>query len=148
MRRVVAMLREYDESGELAPQPGIASLTALVDDARGGGLDASLVVEGDERVLPVGLDLAAYRIVQESLTNVRRHASASAVRVVLRYGEHDVEIEVRDDGAGIDEDASVASGHGLIGMRERATLYGGRLETATAAGSVFTVRAVLPLAPV
>ncbi len=145
-RRAVAMLRENDESGELAPQPGVASLPALVENARVGGLNASLVVEGDERPLPVGLDLAAYRIVQKSLTNVRRHASASSVDVLLRYGEHDVEIEVRDNGRGADSANSAPDGNGLIGMRERAALYGGRLETATAAGSGFTVRAILPVA--
>ena len=146
MRRVVAMLRDNDESGELAPQPSVEGIPALVEEARRGGLDASLVVEGTERPLPVGLDLAAYRIVQEGLTNVRRHASATHARVVLRYAENDVEIEVRDDGAG-SEPRRAAEGHGLIGMRERAALYGGRLETASAAGAGFTVRAVLPVAP-
>lgn len=145
MRRVVAMLRENDETGELAPQPGIASLSGLVEEARVGGLDVSFVVEGDSRPLPVGLDLAAYRIVQEALTNVRRHAGATSATVVLRYGENDVELEVRDDGAGISPDAQVAGGHGLIGMQERAALYGGRLETVS--GNGFTVRAVLPVAP-
>ena len=145
MRRVVAMLREDNETGELAPQPGIASLSGLVADARVGGLDVFLVVEGDSRPLPVGLDLAAYRIVQEALTNVRRHAEATSATVVLRYGENDVELEVRDDGNGAPSGSSVAGGHGLIGMRERAALYGGRLETAS--GNGFTVRAVLPVAP-
>ena len=147
MRRVVAMLRDNDQAGgELAPQPGMEALPALIEEARTAGVDASLLVRGDERPLPVGLDLAAYRIVQESLTNVRRHAAASTVTVALFYGEHDVEIEVRDDGAGIDESTSLAGGHGLIGMRERAALYGGRLETVTMPGSGFTVRAVLPVA--
>lgn len=104
----------------------------------------SLVVEGRERRLPVGLDLAVYRIVQEALTNVRRHAAASHVHVLLRYGDGDVQIEVRDDGMGATP--SGASGHGLIGMRERAALYGGRLETDSAAGKGFTVRAALPVA--
>jgi len=145
MRHVVAMLRENDETGELTPQPGIASLSGLVADARVGGLDVSLVVEGDSRPLPVGLDLAAYRIVQEALTNVRRHAEATSAAVVLRYGENDVELEVRDDGNGVPSGSSPVVGHGLIGMRERATLYGGRLETVS--GNGFMVRAVLPLAP-
>lgn len=150
MRRVVAMLRENDETGELAPQPGIASLAGLVEEARVGGLDVSLVVEGDSRPLPVGLDLAVYRIGQEALTNVRRHAGATSATVVLRYGENDVELEVRDDGAGVSSDAQIAGGHGLIGMRERAALYGGRLETVSGnavSGNGFTVRAVLPVAP-
>lgn len=147
MRRVVAMLRADDESGALAPQPGTESLPALVEDARGGGLDASLAVEGDPRPLPAGLDLAAFRIVQEALTNVRRHASARSVTVVLRYGDSDMEIEVRDDGRGVNGDPAATGGHGLIGMRERAAMYGGRLETAATAGSGFTVRATIPVAP-
>ncbi|MGZ4478827.1 MAG: sensor histidine kinase [Nocardioidaceae bacterium] len=138
MRRVVAMLRDTDVA--LAPQPGVDGLPALVDDARGGGLDASLVVDGAPRPLPVGLDLAAYRIVQEALSNVRRHAAASRVSVRLTYGPDDVRIEVVDDGVGGDHQP----GHGLIGMRERAALYGGRVETESGRG--FTVRAVLPVA--
>jgi len=145
MRRVVAMLRDDDETGERAPQPGMDGLPTLVEEARTGGLDAALVVEGQSRTLPVGLDLAVYRIIQEALTNVRRHASASTVSVALRYGPDSLELEVRDDGAGTDPSAEVA-GHGLIGMRERAALYGGRLETATEVGAGFTVRATLPVA--
>ncbi|MBA3530182.1 MAG: sensor histidine kinase [Propionibacteriaceae bacterium] len=145
MRRVVEMLRVQDESGALAPQPGAASVSALVEDARVGGLDVSLLVEGEPRQLPAGLDLAVYRIVQEALTNVRRHAAASTASVVLRYGSDDVELEVRDDGAGVPSSPEVAGGHGLIGMRERAALYGGHLETVS--GNGYTVRAVLPVAP-
>ena len=144
MRRVVTMLREDEAGGDLTPQPGVAALGALVEEARIGGLDASLVVEGVARALPVGLDLAAYRIVQEALTNVRRHAAATSAAVVLRYGESEVELEVRDDGGGLVDAAASGAGHGMVGMRERATLYGGRLETASENG--FTVRAVLPMA--
>ena len=144
MRRLVAMLRDSEEAAALAPQPGIEALPALVADARLSGLEVSLVVEGQQRRLPVGLDFAAYRIVQEALTNVRRHSSASRVDVLLRYGHDDIQIEVRDDGVGAS--ASGVDGHGLIGMRERAELYGGRLETDSASGQGFTVRAVLPVA--
>lgn len=144
MRRLVAMLRDSEESGALAPQPGIEALPALIADARLSGLEVSLMVEGPQRSLPVGLDLAAYRIIQEALTNVRRHATASRVQVLLRYGDDDVQIEVHADGLGAT--ASGVDGHGLIGMRERAALYGGRLETDSASGQGFTVRAVLPVA--
>jgi signal transduction histidine kinase len=147
MRRVVAMLRDDTELGELQPQPGVEGLAALVEDARGSGLDAALVIEGEQRVLPVGLDLAAYCIVQEASTNVRRHAAATQVSVVLRYGEDDLVLEVRDDGAGLSAAAPVTGGHGLIGMRERAALYGGRLETTSTDGAGLTVRATLPVAP-
>ena len=146
MRRVVTMLRDADDIGSLAPQPGVESVPELVEDARRSGLTATLEVEGVSRPLPAGLDLATYRIVQEALTNVRRHAAATAVTVVLRYGDDDVEVEVRDDGRGMAA-AGAPAGHGLIGMRERAALYGGRLETASALGAGFVVRAVLPVAP-
>lgn len=146
MRRVLTVLRHHDDGGELSPQPGVAALPALVEDARESGLDAELAVEGGQRALPAGLDLAVYRIVQEALTNVRRHAAASQVRCVLRYGRDDIEVEVHDDGRG-SADPATNGGHGLIGMRERAALYGGRLETASSPGAGFTVRAILPMAP-
>ena len=144
MRRLVAMLRDSEESVALAPQPGIEALPALIADARLSGLEVSLVVEGPQRTLPVGLDFAEYRIIQEALTNVRRHATASSVDVHLRYGDDDIQIEFRDDGKGAS--ASGVDGHGLIGMHERAELHGGRLETGSASGQGFTVRAVLPVA--
>ena len=140
MRRVVSMLRS-DGDGSLSPQPGVAGLTDLVADARRAGLDATLVVDGDRQPLSPGLDLAAYRIVQEALTNVRRHAHASAVQVHLTFAADELRIEVRDDGGGPE---APSPGHGLIGMRERAAVYGGTLETQGGAG--FTVRAVLPMA--
>ncbi len=140
MRRVVSMLRS-DGDGSLSPQPGVAGLPDLVADARRAGLDATLVVDGDRQPLPPGLDLAAYRIVQEALTNVRRHARASAVRVHLTFAAGELRIEVSDDGAG---PQTPLPGHGLIGMRERAAVYGGTLETQGGAG--FTVLAVLPMA--
>jgi signal transduction histidine kinase len=146
MRRMVTMLRDDDYVGELAPQPGVAALPTLVEEAKAGGLEVHMQIEGRQRTLPAGVDLATYRIVQEALTNVRRHAAASHVAVVLRYGEHNVEVEVRDDGRGA-SDVTTTSGHGLIGMRERAALYGGRLETASGNGAGFTVTATLPVRP-
>ncbi len=143
MRRLVAMVRDDDDPGDLRPQPGMGGLEALVDDARSGGLDVSFSAEGDVRALPTGLDLAAYRIVQEALSNVRRHASASRVEVIVRYAPDSVVLEVRDDGTGGHGD--VTHGHGLIGMRERAALYGGSLEAVASDGRGFTVRAVLPM---
>jgi signal transduction histidine kinase len=142
MRRVVAMLRDADEPGSLAPQPGVDALPSLIEDARSTGLAATLNVLGRTRPLPAGVDLAAYRIVQEALTNVRRHAAATSVRVELVYGDDELRIEVADDGVG---STDPHGGHGLVGMRERASLYGGRIETASANGSGFVVRAVLPV---
>jgi signal transduction histidine kinase len=141
MRRLVTMLRDAEEQDELAPQPGVEGLPALVEDMRHGGLDASLEIAGDPRRLPVGLDLAAFRIVQEALTNVRRHAAASRVRVRLSYEPDELAILVADDGVGAQPGEP---GHGLIGMRERAALYGGVVETES--GDGFTVRVILPVA--
>jgi signal transduction histidine kinase len=144
MRRLVGVLRDPDEAGLLAPQPGLAGLEALVEDARAAGLPISLAVSGEPRELPAGLDLAAYRIVQEALTNVRRHApSATTVTVDLHFGDDDLRIDVRDDGR---DPASTDGGHGLIGMRERVQLYGGRLRAAALPERGFQVSADLPLA--
>ena len=142
MRRLVGILREAGEEAALTPQPGLESVTVLADQARAGGIGVDVRIEGEARPLPTGLDLTAYRIVQEALTNVRRHADATCVQLVLRYRDDAVEIEVTDDGRG---SADVGLGHGLVGMRERAALYGGRLETESAPGGGFTVRAWLPV---
>ncbi len=141
MRRVVEVLRDATERGSLSPQPGVECVPGLVEGARATGMRANLDVVGEVRSLPAGVDLAAYRIVQEALTNVRRHSRAASVRVVLEYGPDDLRIEVVDDGVGA---ADPHGGHGLIGMQERAALYGGALEAATVNGSGFAVQAVLP----
>lgn len=148
MRRVVAMLRDSDDEGSLSPQPGIGQVDALVESARAHGLEVNVTVHGQERTLPVGLDLAAYRIVQEALTNVRRHAHASHAVVTVTYGGS-LELEVVDDGVGPGNTAgNTAGGHGLVGMRERAALYGGHVIAGPRAdGHGYAVRAVLPLAP-
>jgi signal transduction histidine kinase len=150
MRRLVAMVRETEtepgadrERGDLRPQPGIGALASLIEEARRDGLDVRLREDGIARVLPTGLDLAVYRIVQEALTNVRRHASASLVEVIVRYSADSVHVEVHDDGAGVT--GKIMHGHGLIGMRERAALYGGSLEAMPRADRGFTVRAILPV---
>ena len=141
MRRVVAMLRDSDELGALTPQPGLDALPALVEEVRSAGLRATLAVEGEPRTLPAGVGLAAYRIAQEALTNVRRHASASEVSVRVGYDADAVRIEVVDDGVGA---AAPGGGHGLVGMRERAAMYGGSVEVGSLNDSGFAVRATLP----
>ena len=143
---MVTMLRDTDQVGELAPQPGVASVPTLLEDAEAGGLDVVLTIEGTQRSLPTGVDLALYRIIQEALTNVRRHSAASQVQVLLRYRDHNVEVSIHDNGHGA-SDLTNTSGHGLIGMRERAALYGGRVETASDNGAGFTVTATLAVAP-
>jgi signal transduction histidine kinase len=146
MRRMVTILREADEPDLLTPQPGVDALPELVAQSRDSGLDATLTVDGPAGPLPTGLDLAVYRIVQEALSNVRRHAAASRAEVRLTYRPDRLCLEVVDDGVGTVGGASAPGGHGIVGMRERAALYGGRLETTGVPGSGFTVRAVLPLA--
>jgi signal transduction histidine kinase len=140
MRRLVAVLRA-PESADLTPQPGVDSLPVLVDAVREAGLEVDLEVGGERRELPAGLDLTAYRIVQEALTNVRRHSEAGRAAVSLDFGRQALQITVHDDGPS--RDGAGEAGHGIIGMRERVALFGGQLETANGAG--FTVRAVLPL---
>jgi signal transduction histidine kinase len=147
MRRVLTMLRDAEEGGALSPQPGLGELEVLVGEARSGGLEVALDVTGVGRPLPAGVDLAAYRIVQEALTNVRRHAAASRAEVRVHYGEDALELEVRDDGARCSVPDSAHQGHGLAGMRERAALYGGRLRVEVREAGGFVVHAVLPLAP-
>lgn len=144
MRRLVTMLRDDEAAGSLAPQPGIAQLNDLVEDARRAGLAVTLSVEGQPRVLPAGLDLAAYRIVQEALTNVRRHAAAGRADVRLAYGAETLEIEVSDDGNSPPDGAASRSGHGLVGMRERAGIYGGTVVAQPRTTGGFLVHATLP----
>jgi signal transduction histidine kinase len=146
MRGLLGVLREEGRE-EYAPQPDVAAIPALVEDVRSSGLDVDLLEEGLPRGLPAGPQLAAYRIVQESLTNVLKHAGpASRAWVRLQWRPDALELSVLDDGRG----ASAAmvegdgAGQGLLGMQERARLHGGRLDAAPRAGGGFGVHAVLP----
>ena len=144
LRRMLGALREAEDAGApLVPQPGLAGLGELVDHVRAAGLPVELRVEGDARPLPSGVDLSAYRIVQEALTNALKHAGPARAEVLVRYGERDLELSVSDTGRGRDEDANGA-GHGLAGMRERVALYGGELEIGPRPGGGFALRARLP----
>jgi signal transduction histidine kinase len=127
------------------PRPGLASVDALADRTRAGGLQVQLGVEGEPAPLPAGLDLAAYRIVQEALANASKHAHAGCADVTVRYDRRAVELEVADDGRGLGA-AAPSSGHGLAGMRERAALYGGSLDAGPGPHGGFRVRARLPIA--
>jgi signal transduction histidine kinase len=144
MRRLVAILREDDDSPR-SPQPGVEGLSDLVGRTCHEGLRARLHREGEGRPLPAGMDLAVYRIVQEALTNVRRHSTATEVEVALRYGSDRLEVEVSDNGTPATS-ANGVGGHGLTGMRERVAMYGGALEAGNARQG-FRVVATLPLAP-
>jgi signal transduction histidine kinase len=142
MRRLVAVLGPPGEA-IAAPQPHAAAIQQLVDDAVAAGLEVELAVEGEARALPPGTDLAAYRIVQEALTNVRRHAGPARASVTLRYARDALEIQVADDGRGATHRAD--GGRGLIGMRERVALYGGQLTTGSRAEGGYLIEARLPL---
>ncbi len=143
MARLLGILRHGGEELGLQPQPGTADLAHLVDQTRDAGVPVVLTVEGPVRPLPAAVELSAYRIVQEALTNVRKHAGGACASVRLRYGPVALELEVTDDGAGGHK--GLGGGHGLIGMGERAQLFGGNLEAGPLPGGGFRVRAILPL---
>ena len=142
MRRLVGMLRSGDETLPLAPQPSLKELGTLVEQVRAAGLPVQLAVEGEPRDLPPGVDLSAFRIVQEALTNSLTHAGPASARVVLRYGADDLELEISDDGPGTGDGSG--SGYGLVGMRERVLVYGGELQAGRQPGGGYALRVRLP----
>lgn len=144
MRRMLGLLRTDDEGLALAPQPGIEHVNRLVEQVREAGLAVELDVDGARRPLPPGVDLAAYRIVQEALTNVLKHAGSARARVGVRFTDRELELAITDDGRGPSGDVN-GGGHGLVGMRERVALYGGSLDAAPADAGGFAVRATLPI---
>jgi signal transduction histidine kinase len=145
MRGSLGVLRREDDERALAPQPGVDDLNQLIEEARAGGLTVELAVEGERVPLPQAIDLSAYRIVQEALTNVIKHAGRAQARVTLRYLDDELEVEVADDGRGPPGRAADGSGLGIIGMRERVEAHGGRLDAGAGTDGGFLVRASLPL---
>jgi len=145
-RRLLGMLRRKDDGSELEPQPSVEHIDVLVEQIERAGLPVTLAVEGEQAPLPAGVDLCAYRIVQEGLTNALKHAGPAHAEVVLRYAPRALDVEVRDDGRGPTGANGDGAGHGLIGMRERVALYGGALETGVRDGGGFAIHAHLPLA--
>jgi signal transduction histidine kinase len=143
LRRLLGILRSDDEQLAIGPQPGLGSLQSLVEQVRASGLPVELRIEGEPVQLPAGIDLSAFRIVQEALTNVVKHAGDAAAEVVIRYEMRALELDVVDDGRGRAMNLN-GSGHGLIGMRERVALYGGTLTTGTRDSGGYAVRARLP----
>jgi signal transduction histidine kinase len=144
MRRLLGMLRVGGEPPAHTPQPTLGELDELVAHVREAGLLVELHVEGEPAALPPAIAVSAYRIVQEALTNVLKHAGPARARVVVRYASRGLELEIADDGRG---SAAVGeAGHGLVGMRERVALYGGDFDAGTRNGGGFVVRARLPLA--
>jgi signal transduction histidine kinase len=143
LRRLLGLLRTDGAEAARAPQPGLERLAELVDSAREAGTPVTLTVHGDVAEPPPGVDLTAYRIVQEALTNARRHAPGAAVEVEVAYESDALRLCVSDDGPGPPE--ADTSGHGLLGMQERAAMVGGTLRTGRSAAGGFVVEADLPL---
>jgi len=143
MRRLLAAMRTDEDEAELAPQPGLDGLDSLAEEVGRAGLPVRLHVEGERFQLPRAIDLSAYRIVQEGLTNALKHARASAADVTVRYRPDELRLEVRDDGTGLA--ASDGLGHGLVGIRERVKIYGGEMSAGTANGGGFVLSTRLPI---
>ena len=143
MRRLLGILRRADEELTLTPQPSLKHLETLIEQVREAGLPVELHIEGEAKPLPPGVDLSAYRIVQEALTNSLKHAGPSHAQVVIHYRADELALEITDDGTGNGEDGG--AGQGLIGMRERVTLYGGVFQSGRRDSSGYSVRARLPL---
>jgi signal transduction histidine kinase len=153
MRRLLGVLRgDGEPAPSLAPQPGLAQVPSLVEQVGRAGLEVELVVEGTETALPAGIDLSAYRIVQEALTNALRHGASGRARVLVRYGERDLELRVWNEGSPAQGNGSppvaepaTAPGRGLLGMQERVKLFGGELRAGPGPDGGFTVDARLPI---
>jgi signal transduction histidine kinase len=143
MRRLLAAMRREGEEAELVPQPGLDGIDSLLAEVGRSGLPVELHVDGEPVPLPRGIDLSAYRIVQEGLTNALKHAQASDADVTFRYGPEELEIEVRDNGQG--SSTTDGLGHGLVGVRERVKLYGGEMSAGSANGGGFVLSTRLPL---
>lgn len=141
LRRLLGAVRDGDPDYE--PQPGLSRLPTLIERVRTSGLDVVLHVEGTPTPLPAAVELSAYRVVQEALTNTLKHAEASRVDVGLRYGTNELEVDVRDNGRATGNGAG--TGSGLIGMRERLAAFGGTLSAGSAPGGGYTVEAKFPL---
>ncbi len=145
LRRLLGVLRELDDQPSRLPQPRLAELDSLLEHVRAGGLAVELTREGPRSPLPAGIELSAYRIVQEALTNALKHGGPARARVWVRRHPHELDIEVVDEGGAQPHVAAAGDGHGLVGMRERVALYGGTLEAGPRSAGGYAVRARLPL---
>ena len=146
MRRLLGVLDGDADPRALAPQPGLADIDALLSRTRASGVAADLRVDGEPTAVPAALDLCAYRIVQEALTNVIKHAAPARAEVRVRWGPNALELEISDDGRGRGTGDAAPGGHGIAGMRERAGFHGGSIDAGADPHGGFTVRARLPLA--
>ncbi|MFC1404494.1 MULTISPECIES: sensor histidine kinase [Streptacidiphilus] len=153
MRRLLGLLRSADSAGEYVPQPGVEQLPELLEQVRNAGLPVAFAVEGEPRELPRGVELTAYRIVQEALTNARKHGGPTAsASVRIRFDDRGLDMLIEDNGRGATAELARDGGedgfgHGLIGMRERVGMVGGTLDAGPRPGGGFRINAVLPLKP-
>ena len=145
LHRLLGFLRRPEQTDDLAPQPNLAQLPELIRQAGQGGLQVELLVAGDQRSLAPTLELSAYRVVQEALTNALKHSSGRHATVTLEYGAAALEVEVVDDGGTTAPAPAGTGGHGLIGMRERVGLHGGHLRAGPRPHGGFAVHATFPL---
>lgn len=146
MRRLLGMMRSDDSELALAPQPSLIYLPDLCEQVRAAGLPVVLEVIGAPVPLPPGVDVSAYRIVQEALTNALKHAGPATARVRVTYRDDDLDVEIADNGRGAMTAPTTGAGHGLVGMRERVSVYGGELQTGNRDSGGYAVRVRLPLA--
>ena len=146
MHRTLKLLRADGAAAELAPQPGLANIDRLVEQARSAGLRIELTVCGQPRALPQSEDLSAFRIVQEALTNVVKHAASADTHVTLDYADEGLRLTIADAGdtPGAPREQTPGDGHGLVGMGERVAMFGGTLSARPTVGRGFEVTAVLP----
>ncbi len=143
LRRLFGIVRSEEGDSALTPQPGLARLDALLEQSRTAGLPVEVAIEGKRRMLPPGVDLTAYRIVQEALTNALKHAGPARAQVTIRYGREVLDLEITDDGRRTRN--GEGTGHGLVGMRERVALYGGEFEAGPRRRDGYAVHARLPI---
>jgi signal transduction histidine kinase len=144
LHRLLGFLRQAGDRDDLAPRPGLSELARLAASMRDSDLAVDVRIEGEQRSLPPTVDVSAYRIVQEALTNTLKHSAASRADVHVRYWPDELEVEIVDDGRVDGGSSSASGGLGLIGMRERAALHGGQLSAGPAAGGGFAVKVRLP----
>jgi signal transduction histidine kinase len=147
IRRVLSVLRPATAPGDRAPQRGIGDLDELAAQMRSAGLDVTVRFEGHPPRVPAAVDLSVYRIAQEALTNTLKHARAGQAAIIVRYGDDAVQLECTDDGNAAPGGSNGATGHGLLGMRERAVMLGGEIEVGPRAAGGYRVYARLPLSP-
>ena len=145
LNRLLGVLRKDPGAPDLSPQPGLDQVDGLLKPARDSGIEVTLKITGEKRALPAALDLSAYRIVQEAITNVLKHAQASRVEVIIDYQAESLVLTISDNGSGSPDATATSTGHGLIGMRERVELFNGELGATSSSLGGFTVRARLPV---